>query len=40
MMRHKMGAKHSKSLFRHTAGARHVHPKNAMGVSMRGGIRL
>lgn len=40
MMRHKMSSKHSKHLFSHTAGARHIHPKNVSHVVMRGGIRL
>lgn len=38
--RMKMKAQHSKRLFSKTAGARHVHPKNATRAPMRGGIRL
>lgn len=40
MYRKKMNMRHSKSLFRHTAGANHVHGKNFRALPMRGGIRL
>ena len=40
MQRHKMNGSHSRRLFSHTAGARHVHPKNSRPNPMRGGIRL
>jgi len=39
-MRKRMKKSRSKKLFRKTAGNRSVHPKNAMGRPMRGGIRL
>lgn len=38
--RHKMPSKGSKKYFSKTAGSAHVHPKNAVAFSTRGGIRL
>lgn len=38
MKRHKMNGKHSRKLFSRTAKG--THPRNMMGVPMRGGIRL
>lgn len=40
MYRSKMSMRSSKSLFRNTAGAQHVHRKNFSLMPMRGGIRL
>ena len=38
--RKKLANKHSKKYFSKTAGAQHVHPKNATSIMpMRGGIR-
>ncbi|QXP08466.1 MAG: hypothetical protein [Arizlama microvirus] len=38
--RHSMSRSKSKRLFHKTAGARHMHKKNFLMGSMRGGIRL
>lgn len=37
--RKKLSHNKSRKMFSNTAGARHVHPKNAVIVPMRGGIR-
>lgn len=37
--RKQLGNKRSKKMFSKTAGAQHVHPKNATVMPMRGGIR-
>jgi len=37
--RKKLGNRQSKKYFSKTAGAQHVHPKNANIMPMRGGIR-
>jgi len=40
MKRQRMNPKQSRKLFTRTAGANHTHPKNLMGLPMRGGIRM
>lgn len=40
MKRQRMNNRQSKRIFTRTAGVNHTHPRNLMGLPMRGGIRM